>query len=656
MRDNYSIRVFNHLAIETTKALSIRVFYCLKGNCKMTINLQEFDLSKDEIAFVILNDIYSIESSKDSICCVIDIPIHLYMRITGHHILSSGSKIDKDEKGRTKYWILKLLEMHCIQKTDEVETNKLIQYILVELSTCKVEYLKFNKRMYFSEEVHEYLVNHHDNKINKQDLVNAVNISNQTLTHMFKETPFQTFNQYLNHIRLKFCLIDILTTHRPIEDIAIEHGFHHYSRFIQLFKDTYGQTPKLIRKDYRTTSIFQNESEEIDLNRHILKLVSSIQETTQHKIEERQIKMKESHVRYHPSDIYIEQNKSNYFDQLSFLNMKRALNINKRTIHYIVELDYLNISKEKEVFIKELYKLLHFIADSNMSPIFKITTQRSDVFTSNEKMSFNHALDVLFLVLRQFNHLHLGFLIERVTSHFVEQLKQMINRYFEEYQLIYRFKKGQYEEVDLTQIESKVDKIMIPVMQLERVNISLSKLIVEVDCLVNSKETILNQTILNHFKLLMTHYDKLGGLVLPQSEQYEITKIVKQELNSFQLLTYVLSMLNQLRGNIVYRSNEMIMTRYKHEYQVVTYFLNSKVKMNVHQYRLIFSDIKQLSHADTEYIDIQQYAMNENKSLDNLMLYHNQHWLAKLNHKDVINSSIDIPKVSIAHIKFLSSL
>ena len=52
-------------------------------------------------------------------------------------------------------------------------------------------------------------------------------------------------------------------------------------------------------------------------------------------------------------------------------------------------------------------------------------------------------------------------------------------------------------------------------MQLETVNISLSKLIVEVDCLVNSKETILNQTILNHFKLLMTHYDKLGGLVLP---------------------------------------------------------------------------------------------------------------------------------------------
>ena len=38
---------------------------------------------------------------------------------------------------------------------------------------------------------------------------------------MFKQTPFQTFNQYLNQLRLKFCLIDILTTHKPIEEIAM---------------------------------------------------------------------------------------------------------------------------------------------------------------------------------------------------------------------------------------------------------------------------------------------------------------------------------------------------------------------------------------------------------------------------------------------------
>lgn len=251
--------------------------------------------------------------------------------------------------------------------------------------------------MYISEEVHEYLVNHHENKINKQDLANAVQLSNQTLTSMFKETPFQTFNQYLNHLRLKFCLNDILTTRRPIEEIAIDHGFHHYSRFIQLFKDTYGNTPKLIRRDYIATFIFQNKSEEIDLNRHILKSLSEFREETSLEIEERTIRVAESNNIYQSPDFYIEHINNNYFDQCSFLNMKRALNINKGNVHYIVDLNYKDIFKDRESFIKELLQLLQFISDLNMHPIFKVSTSRPDVFNSSEKMSFHQALEVLFI-------------------------------------------------------------------------------------------------------------------------------------------------------------------------------------------------------------------------------------------------------------------
>ena len=51
-----------------------------------------------------------------------------------------------------------------------------------------------------------------------------------------------------------------------------------------------------------------------------------------------------------------------------------------------------------------------------------------------------------------------------------------------------------------------------------------------------------------------------------------LVNIAQQEPNAFQLVSYVISMLNQLRGEIVYRNNQMVMTRYKHEYQVITYF------------------------------------------------------------------------------------
>ena len=52
MRENYSIRVFNNLAINTEKALSVKVFYCLKGKCEVTINVQKHILEKDDIALL----------------------------------------------------------------------------------------------------------------------------------------------------------------------------------------------------------------------------------------------------------------------------------------------------------------------------------------------------------------------------------------------------------------------------------------------------------------------------------------------------------------------------------------------------------------------------------------------------------------------------
>ena len=55
MRENYSIRVFNNLAINTEKALSVKVFYCLKGKCEITINVQKHTLKKDDIALSLIH-------------------------------------------------------------------------------------------------------------------------------------------------------------------------------------------------------------------------------------------------------------------------------------------------------------------------------------------------------------------------------------------------------------------------------------------------------------------------------------------------------------------------------------------------------------------------------------------------------------------------
>ena len=53
MRQTYERELFdtcfNQLAIKTTKALNVRVFYCLQGKSELTINLNKYELIKDEL-------------------------------------------------------------------------------------------------------------------------------------------------------------------------------------------------------------------------------------------------------------------------------------------------------------------------------------------------------------------------------------------------------------------------------------------------------------------------------------------------------------------------------------------------------------------------------------------------------------------------------
>ena len=81
---------------------------------------------------------------------------------------------------------------------------------------------------------------------------------------------------------------------------------------------------------------------------------------------------------------------------------------------------------------------------------------------------------------------------------------------------------------------------------------------------------------------------KLNGIVLPAMNRVKSVATYTPNLAVYQLLTYVLNMLNQLRGNIVFRDDNLIMTRLKHEYQVIAFFLDDMFQQNLKLHRLIF--------------------------------------------------------------------
>ncbi|MGT9231418.1 helix-turn-helix domain-containing protein, partial [Enterococcus faecalis] len=128
----------------------------------------------------------------------------------------------------------------------------------------------------------------------------------------------------------------------PIEDIAGKHGFNHYSRFIQLFKEAYGQTPKLIRKKYIGTSISNNETEEIKLDENVFKLIRNIEKGSNNTSIQCDIQFSAQDKQncIFPYQLYIEMNKLMTLSHFDLLKLKNKLNYRSNEIHLIIDVDF----------------------------------------------------------------------------------------------------------------------------------------------------------------------------------------------------------------------------------------------------------------------------------------------------------------------------
>ncbi|WP_349534809.1 hypothetical protein [Staphylococcus saccharolyticus] len=95
-------------------------------------------------------------------------------------------------------------------------------------------------------------------------------------------------------------------------------------------------------------------------------------------------------------------------------------------------------------------------------------------------------------------------------------------------------------------------------LKVQRVDLHLNKLIIDLESLIQYRETIIDNRLLDNFKFIIVNYNQLNGIVLPAMNRVKSVATYTPNLTVYQLLTYVLNMLNQLRGNIVFRDDNLI--------------------------------------------------------------------------------------------------
>lgn len=99
--------------------------------------------------------------------------------------------------------------------------------------------------------VMDYLNSHPTDKIDSQFLCHLAGVSETTLRRLFKQQTGKTVGEYVIELRMQTAARRLLTTDKPISDIAYDVGYDNPNYFTRVFKSYFGTSPYEYRKSAR---------------------------------------------------------------------------------------------------------------------------------------------------------------------------------------------------------------------------------------------------------------------------------------------------------------------------------------------------------------------------------------------------------------------
>ncbi|TFE27217.1 AraC family transcriptional regulator [Cohnella luojiensis] len=94
----------------------------------------------------------------------------------------------------------------------------------------------------------QYIQDNESLPISLEQVAETINISPRQLQRIFRSEGQTTFRDYLEHVRLTGICSELIHTDKPIEEIAINHGYANPNYLYPVFKGKYEVTPTAYRR------------------------------------------------------------------------------------------------------------------------------------------------------------------------------------------------------------------------------------------------------------------------------------------------------------------------------------------------------------------------------------------------------------------------
>lgn len=253
----------------------IEVVFVLDGRAKVKIKGTTYDMTSDDVIVINSGLMHQIESVDKTLICTVQFSCRLMASLLGRddYFFVCCSVRDRMKSYGELRSIFREIVYQTLQEKRRSECiirsmmyrllDQLIEYFLVDESQDTGDITSEDARMQM---IVQYVNQNYEENISLSTLAEKMFTSSSTLSRFFKKQTGIYFNEYVNRIRLRAAIENLIYSDKNITKVAVDSGFSNISVFNRLFKDTYGMSPSDYRKAHTVSENERKAEEEAELD------------------------------------------------------------------------------------------------------------------------------------------------------------------------------------------------------------------------------------------------------------------------------------------------------------------------------------------------------------------------------------------------------
>ncbi|MBE5910284.1 GH39 family glycosyl hydrolase [Pseudobutyrivibrio sp.] len=256
--NQFKVNIYRDMSEAQHLHTDVELLYVVEGVINVKIKDSVFTLERDDVLVINSSIQHSIETVEKSIVCSImyDYQILVHILKKPNSFFLCNSSVDKTKSYLEIVSLCRDIVYQHVTSLKKTESlmysmlykllDELIEHHMIDDTNAEIsENYDADEKLQI---IIHYVHTNYQDGISLSDLAKQMYTSTSTLSRLFKKQTGTYFAEYVNQVRTRYAIDELLYTEKNMTKIAMDCGFSNASAFTKVFREIYNMAPTEYRQ------------------------------------------------------------------------------------------------------------------------------------------------------------------------------------------------------------------------------------------------------------------------------------------------------------------------------------------------------------------------------------------------------------------------